>query len=578
MHSELKKNTVFKQLFDVYSRFYVIILSALMILFSIILNVFIINTNSLSVSKALERSTNNVTYKLQQIVNLAWSLAKEESVERGVEDFLAGDAYKKIDSNAYLEDLFYSYWKSNTEISDIRVFFVGEVLGFGRRYSTVDFVELYDEEWRKYFQPNSGVIVTACTYNNKMSDGNMPDSSKLAIITPINIKNRTVAFLNIDIDKKSLFTKYTEDIEYADCSSILVSYDDEIIYNDERIFGSGQDPEYNSIYTEENIKDTIRVNGKTYSVFAAEPTVHGFTVIQLFPKDKITSHVLPIFLVLALMAAVVLHFTMMYSRKRAKQFVKPLIELEHAMMESKIIEADGSQAVEIQNIFESYNNLLQTNKKMIEDVKISDKKQKDSEIKALLAQISPHFLYNTLNVIVFKAINANQMEISTLVSKLAKLCRTRYNFTSEFIPLSEEVEHIEYYMQLQKECFKNKFDYVICIDDAFLEFYVPRFILQPIVENSILHGFSEISKNGRILVNACADEDLAIEITDNGNGIDNDIITKLNNNSYKTEKYGLRNINQRIKLLCGEQYGLTFSSNGHSRTTVKILLPIKFDF
>ena len=173
--------------------------------------------------------------------------------------------------------------------------------------------------------------------------------------------------------------------------------------------------------------------------------------------------------------------------------------------------------------------------------------------------------------------NANQIEISMLVSKLAKLCRTRYNFTAEFIPLSEEIEHIEYYMQLQKECSKNKFDYSISIDEPLLGFYVPRFILQPIVENSILHGFSEISKDGRITVRTYADEDLTIEISDNGNGIDNDIIVKLNKNDYKTEKYGLRNINQRIKLLCGDDYGMTFSSNGHSRTTVKILLPIKFE-
>ena len=129
-------------------------------------------------------------------------------------------------------------------------------------------------------------------------------------------------------------------------------------------------------------------------------------------------------------------------------------------------------------------------------------------------------------------------------------------------------------MELQKEAFRKNFDYEINLPEDLFDVYVPRFILQPIVENTIIHGFAQLSQNGLIRVNIQAAESLCITIEDNGTGISHDIIIKLNSGNYNTEKYGIRNINQRIKMLCGDKYGIIFESNGYNYTKATISLPL----
>ena len=145
------------------------------------------------------------------------------------------------------------------------------------------------------------------------------------------------------------------------------------------------------------------------------------------------------------------------------------------------------------------------------------------------------------------------------------------------MPLETELRHIELYLQIQQEAFGQPFNYTISVSDDIARLIVPRFILQPIVENSILHGFTQLVMDKEITVSAEADRELIIIISDNGIGITKDNLVKLNSNNYKSEKYGIRNINQRIKMLCGDSYGIIFESNGHSYTKAVITLPVIYD-
>ena len=129
-------------------------------------------------------------------------------------------------------------------------------------------------------------------------------------------------------------------------------------------------------------------------------------------------------------------------------------------------------------------------------------------------------------------------------------------------------------MDLQKECFNSSFDYTIDIPDEYLDFKLPRFILQPIVENSIIHGLAQKITHGVITITAKADKNLVIRIIDNGTGINQDILRKLNSGTYFSEKYGLANVVERIKLYCGKDYGIYFSSHPYFATEAVITLPI----
>jgi len=136
------------------------------------------------------------------------------------------------------------------------------------------------------------------------------------------------------------------------------------------------------------------------------------------------------------------------------------------------------------------------------------------------------------------------------------------------------MEQIELYMTLQQECFNSEFIYDIDIEDDILNLYIPRFILQPIIENSVMHGFGGLKSKALITVSAYKDDKLHITISDNGKGIDFEIMNKLNSTGYTSERYGIANIKERISLICGKEYGIEFSVNEPSGTIVKYTLPI----
>ena len=206
---------------------------------------------------------------------------------------------------------------------------------------------------------------------------------------------------------------------------------------------------------------------------------------------------------------------------------------------------------------------------------MQQRKVVDAEIRALISQINPHFLYNTLNAISWKALDTNRPDICSILAKLGKLYQLNYKFKSTFCTLRDEITVISLYMDLQKECFNNSFNYSIDIDESHMELIVPKFILQPIIENAIIHGFSQSLKDGHISVSVAVHDCLEIIIKNNGMSIELDTLEKLNSGNYFSEKYGIKNIIERIKLSCGEEYGVNFASHTSSGTTVTITLPIK---
>lgn len=275
------------------------------------------------------------------------------------------------------------------------------------------------------------------------------------------------------------------------------------------------------------------------------------------------------------MALLFLYLCYKFSNIFAEIIASPLNNLSKSMKTASTVECENVPSAEILDLYNDYNELIHNQHKLLSEINTQQQKTLEAEMRALISQINPHFLYNTLNVVSWKALDANCPDICTIISKLGKLCQLNYKFKSTHCTLQDEIVSISLYMDLQKDCFNNSFDYTIDVSDEASALTVPKFILQPIVENSIIHGFAKKSINGRITVTATVDSDLVIVIKDNGAGMDKDVLRKLNSGNYFSEKYGIRNIDERIKLSCGEEYGLTFSSHQMSGTTVTFTLPKK---
>lgn len=210
------------------------------------------------------------------------------------------------------------------------------------------------------------------------------------------------------------------------------------------------------------------------------------------------------------------------------------------------------------------------------------KLKRKAELKALQAQIKPHFLYNTLNSIVWMADRVNATDISMTAMALADVFRISLSDGNEIITVQDEIEHLNSYLYIQKIRYKNKLNYNLNIDKQVYELMTIKLILQPFVENAIYHGIKEKEGAGTIeIYGGLVDSGEAIEffIVDDGCGMNVDKVNRMNKrleegSSDLQEGYGVYNVNERIKLYFGKRYGIHFSSEVGKGTKVNILIPV----
>lgn len=249
--------------------------------------------------------------------------------------------------------------------------------------------------------------------------------------------------------------------------------------------------------------------------------------------------------------------------------------------EDEISEAFSDLEVMVQNIKEKDARMYEA---MLNEQELANEQQK-MEFKMLASQINPHFLYNTLETIRMKAYTAGNREVATAIKLLGKSMRyVLENSGTAFTALKNELDHIEIYMKIQKLRFGEKFDYSVVVEDGMdvTQCRTLPLLLQPVVENAILHGLEEKETGGmvaivieRILYHG---KTIRISVSDNGCGMDCDMLEQLRadiaqKNPERKASIGLYNINQRMKLCYGKEYGMTIESAPENGTIVTLLLP-----
>jgi len=199
---------------------------------------------------------------------------------------------------------------------------------------------------------------------------------------------------------------------------------------------------------------------------------------------------------------------------------------------------------------------------------------------ALQAQINPHFLYNTLETIRFM-ISMKDGRAVEMVKLLAKLFRISIGNEEPYVTFRKELEHVQLYIDLQRYRYPGRFSVVYEIEKHFLDLYTLKFILQPIVENSILHAFNTIKEGGLITISVQEfDGKILVSVRDNGQGMDPLTLDRVHSDlreSGRINSVGLRNVHERIKLNFGSDYGLKIESNDEGTEVIMLLpfLPLK---
>ncbi|GLX66112.1 cache domain-containing sensor histidine kinase [Paenibacillus glycanilyticus] len=230
----------------------------------------------------------------------------------------------------------------------------------------------------------------------------------------------------------------------------------------------------------------------------------------------------------------------------------------------------------------SVDHLILRVRTLVEEKYLAEIHEREAQLQALQAQINPHFLYNTLDMINWNAIGKGAKDISQMIDSLAKYFRLSLNKGKSIVSVEDEVKLAEVYLNIQQNRFPNTFDFRIEVEPPIANCQIPKLILQPIVENALLHGIRKMrNKRGLITILVMEEDgDLIIAISDNGIGMEEERARQLLRAAPLPEEktdssgssYGLFNVNERIKLYAGDMYGLAIDSQPGMGTTVTIRL------
>lgn len=227
---------------------------------------------------------------------------------------------------------------------------------------------------------------------------------------------------------------------------------------------------------------------------------------------------------------------------------------------------------EISSLEVSFNTLANEISDLLGNLEEEKQKQIKAEIRALQSQINPHFIYNALDAISWKAKRNRQYEIDEMIITLATFFRTGLHKGDDVISIEDEIANVNSYLDIEKARFPELFKVQYNIDPEILKYETVKIILQPLVENSIRHGFKTLkNKQGLLIINGRKDnDDIIFEIIDNGCGLDCDPLSK----GSEHDGYGVKNVSQRLRLYYGDDYGLSYSDNPDSPGT-KVTVRIK---
>ncbi|MEK5258585.1 sensor histidine kinase [Paenibacillus sp. SEL3] len=282
----------------------------------------------------------------------------------------------------------------------------------------------------------------------------------------------------------------------------------------------------------------------------------------------------------------------MLSYRLSDTIRRPLLQLSRLMAVDGSVNATGSAQAfeaptsvvfnpkdEVGQIGERFLHMMQKNHELYDQVYEALLSRKQAEFRALQAQINPHFLYNTLESLKGMALANGQRDMAEVIGAFGKCFRISLSYGREQISLGQEVEHVSAYVKVQQFRFRNSFEWICEVEEDICGFYVPKLILQPLVENAIYHGLKGRTDHGYIMLSGTREGDmLRLTVSDDGGGIGaerlDDIRKSLDAERGSAIGFGLRNVHERLGHY-GPQYGLSVTSEPGQYTSVTLLAPIR---
>lgn len=481
--------------------------------------------------------------------------------------------------------------ETNTNVFRVRLFVNGERLFTGEQINFFTQESLESWPWYEKVMNSGGAIVWSGAYLESFIDsGPAYVFSAARMLRDLHDFDQISGVLLIDVAEQTI-TDILNKIKLTKEGNIyLIADDGQIIsHKDKSLLGKKMlesEPLTTIAHNDEGVVRLLDDKNPRFAIYTKVAST-GWKLVAEVPQSEISSRAVAlnqfsgvatistVTILFLLLVFILLAMIVRNMNRRIQTVIRTIKRGGIESLDDRTFNAGG----DFKLLENSVDHLIHRVHGLMEETYQSKVQEREAQLRALQAQINPHFLYNTLDTINWIAIGHNAPEISNMINGLAKYFRLSLNKGRDLVSVTDELNLAKVYLEIQQSRFPKSFEVHFVIEDGLDDLEMPKLTLQPIVENALLHGIRKSKgKTGSILIGAKKEDGvLVLSVTDDGIGMDEELVQSLLTKPRPSMKsdgsgssYGLYNVNERIKLFAGDHYGLSIHSTLGEGTTVTV--------
>lgn len=536
--------------------------------------------------KMLDETNSYLEYKAQAITEVLNFVAFNKTVQEIVES----DSQPYEDINEWHMDALrlsaiVNQVRYNEDIASMQLYMRKSLAGATENSDFLNMGKVEGQEWYKRFAA-SGAVFTWLAYGSIEAGDDSGDLTILRKVPSIHNIQQFNGIVRGRVKQSGVQSVLNHAVMTPSASVLLYNAAGEVLSESEgypftaaetldiiRSFGTDESDYWSDNYSLKNRRYLLGMQTIDHTDMKIAMLVPYSDILE--SSNRARDRIIFIFLIVV---PLMLPLSYLVTQQATKRILKLITHMRKMKNGNFRISPLPVSEDEVGELTRNFNDMAGNIARLMDETYLLGREVKNKELQALQAQINPHFLYNTLDLINVMAIESGRSDISTVVGELAMFYKLSLSNGKEYITLEYELKHTEAYVRIQNMRFGG-IALLVEVPVDLNDCIVPKILLQPLVENAILHGILESeSEEGTIRITARAERDhLVLELSDDGVGMDEGSLKGIFKGAHSSKGggYGVRNIQERLQLAYGQEYGLAFASSPGSGTTVTITLPFR---